>query len=201
MTIVTNGQNLLLERYPLSETPKTKPISDQQIKDHLLVSHNSDDVLIDTLAWAAIEEVENRGSVALIYQTRRQYLGGDMEVAKEAIAITHLPVASVTGVYYIDSNGVQQTLATSKYRVTQKGVYFPDILPSMAVGPDKLWIDYLAGYGSTAASVPAAWQHCIMYLTMHKYELRGEDPGKNSEQWQKALDRLIVAAGANLRGY
>lgn len=201
-SLITSGQNLLVDRYPFTETPKTKPVSDGVLKSHLLVNHSSDDTLLDTLIWAAVEEVEARGNVALINQQRRQYLGPDaFDLADETIALSQLPIVSVSGVYYLDNDGVQQTLASSKYRVTRSGVLFGTDLPTMVSGPDKLWIDYVAGYGTNAGAVPAAWQHCVMYLTMHKYEMRGDDPGKYSAEWERAFNHLILVAGGSLRGY
>lgn len=201
MSKITSGTNLLIERYPIGESPKTKPVSDSIAKAHLLVNHSSDDTLLDTLLWAAVEEVEIRGNVALINQQRRQYLGPDEAIAEETIALSQVPIVSVSGVYYLDNDGAQQTLATSKYRVTQKGVRFGNDLPTMVTGPDKLWIDYVAGYGTTADSVPATWQHCVMFLAMHKYELRGDDPGKYSKEWERAFANLILMAGGQMRGY
>ena len=170
-------------------------------KSHLLVSHSSDDTLIETYLWAAIEEVESRGTVALINQSRRQYVGPDVNLAGETLALAYLPIVSITGVSYIDTDGETQTLASSNYRLTTKGVLFGANLPQMVTGPDKLWVDYVAGYGDAATNVPQAWVQCVLFLTMRKYELRGDDIGKFADDWERAFDRLVMVAGANLRGY
>lgn len=200
-SLITSGQNLLIQRYPIGQSPKTKPVNSDLVKEHILVNHTSDDNLIDILTWAAVEEVERRGNIALINQTRRQHIGPDIDLSEETLALSIMPIVSLTGVYYLDSTGTQQTLTADKYRLTQKGVRFGTNLPTMVDGPDKLWVDYVAGFGEAAANVPSAWQHCIMFLVMRKYELRGDDAGKNSEQWEKAFTHLILTAGGELRGY
>jgi uncharacterized phiE125 gp8 family phage protein len=201
MSLITSGRNHLIQRFPIDLNPKTKPVSSDLVKEHILVNHGSDDNLLDVYTWAAVEEVETRGSVALVKQARRQYLGPDIRLEGETLALSVVPVASITGVYYLDADGLPQTLDQAKYRQTQKGVWFGVDLPAMVRGPDKLWVDYVAGFGETSASVPMAWQHCVMFMVMRKYELRGDDIGKNSEQWERAFSSLILCAGGELRGY
>ena len=85
-------------------------------------------------------------------------------------------IGSVT---YYDINGVQQTLDPSLYTTSFDaepatlspvfGSWWPIAQPNR---PDAVQVTYTAGYGNTAAAVPADLQLAILMIAAHSYENR-----------------------------
>ncbi len=80
---------------------------------------------------------------------------------------------------YYDINGVQQTLDPSLYTTNFDaepatlspvfGTWWPVAQPNR---PDAVQVTYTAGYGNTAAAVPADLQLAILMIAAHSYENR-----------------------------
>jgi uncharacterized phiE125 gp8 family phage protein len=169
----------------------------------LIVSHNADDALIYGVGGyllAATQEAEQRGNVSLITQKRRQFIGEEEYPVKcKSFALLNGPVRSVTSVSYLDSDDTEQELDASLYRFANGDIYFKDNPPTLADGPNTIWVDYEAGYGDSPSVVDALWQNIVMQLAFRKYELRGESPGPTPDAWERMIDRQIVIAGGNRR--
>lgn len=95
-------------------TAPSDPITVANVKTYAQVDYSTDDALIGTLATQAREWVE--------LFTRRK-LGEyqlDLrldEFPAKGIELPFPPLVSVDGVYYIDADGIEQTVDTSAYRV------------------------------------------------------------------------------------
>lgn len=181
------------------------PIEKETFRSHLQINHNADDNVVFEVGGyvpAAVSECEKRGQVSLIRQSRKQYIGAeDYPVAKKSFALQFGPVLTVTAVRYLDSNDATQTYPAGSYSVRRDKVYFKANPPSLAEGPESIWIEYEAGYGNTPSDVPAEWQSIVMQLAYRRYELRGESPGPQADAWERMMDRQIVIAGGDRRGY
>jgi len=169
-----------------------------------MVSHNADDALILGVGGylgAAANEAEERGGIALIRQKRRQYIGcEEYPVAGKSFALLYGPVSAITVVKYLDSSDAEQTYPSTSYRYSNGDIYFKLGPPTLADGPNAIWVDYETGFGDTPTEVPAMWQNIVMQLAFRKYELRGESPGDASMAWERMIDRQIVIAGGSRRG-
>jgi len=206
MNILT-GQNKLLVRHQESGSD-VQPVTLDMLKEHIQVTHSYDDSVIGDLGGylpAAVEEVENRGNVALIEQTRRQTISFDIideGVCGAEIALVRGPIVSVDQVAYLDSDGAQQILAPANYRLTPDGtIYFLENPPTLADGPRTVWIDYTAGYGQAANDVPSQWRSIIMIIACRLYDFRGGDSGSSNDSWERMIQRKVDIAGGLLRGY
>ncbi len=94
------------------------------------------------------------------------------------------PLQSVTHVKYYDGNGVQQTWAAANYTVTAPagekcGAGF--ILPKANVSyptvygpPYEIEVEFIAGYGATAPSVPGLLKAGMLLLVGELFERREE---------------------------
>ena len=88
------------------------------------------------------------------------------------------PLLSVTSIKYIDANGTQQTLSTSYYTVDTESepgrIYeaYSYYWPTIRGDKNSIEIIYKAGYGTTAASVPANVKQAMLLLIGHWYENR-----------------------------
>jgi uncharacterized phiE125 gp8 family phage protein len=200
MSIVT-GTNKLVSR------SSAYPVTNEMLLNHIQVSHSYDDNVIYDLGGylaAATEDVENRGNVALVNQSRKQTVGQevlDAGLKYKTVALTVGPAQSITEVGYIDSDGADQVLDAALYRLTEGGaVYFLDNPPSLAKGPDTVWIDYVAGYGAAAADVPSKWRHLVMVIACRMYDFRGLDSGASNDSWERMIKHQIDVAGGSHRG-
>jgi uncharacterized phiE125 gp8 family phage protein len=106
----------------LVTAPANDPVSLAEAKAHLRVETNDEDLLIEAFVKAATEHVDGpRGFLgrALVDQTWDYYLDtfpsdctGDLP-----IKLPLPPVIEVTGVFYQDSAGVEQTFSAASYTV------------------------------------------------------------------------------------
>lgn len=169
----------------------------------MIVNHNADDALIFNVGGylpAATVEAERRGNVSLIRQRRKQFIGVEhLPVAGNSISLSYGPVISVSAVKYLDSSDAEQTYPTSSYRYSNGEIYFKLDPPTLADGPNTIWVEYEAGYGDTPTAVDPLWQNIVMMLAYRKYELRGESPGNAPDAWERLMDKLIITAGGDRR--
>jgi uncharacterized phiE125 gp8 family phage protein len=99
---------------------------------------------------------------------------------KDSIELVRRPVQSsasplvVPVVNYNDENGILQVFASSNYTVSCNKITLNVgcTWPLTDRRQDCIQIEYTAGYGNTAASVPAQLQLAVMYLATHFYENR-----------------------------
>jgi len=203
MGVISTGQSILVDRTPYDLTPKVMPVGAAVLRDHLQLQHAADDNVIYGVGGylpAATGEVEKRGNVSLITQKRKQFIGLEVyPVEEQTIELLNGPVVSVTAVRYLDEDDAEQTYPAESYRVTSDGVYFKEEPPTLADGPESIWIEYEAGYGILPDTVPAEWQSIVMQLAYRRYELRGESAGSRYDEWERMIDRQICLAGGSRR--
>jgi uncharacterized phiE125 gp8 family phage protein len=204
MGTISTGQSVLVDRTPYNVAVKVMPVGAAALREHLQLQHAADDVVVFGVGGylpAATGEVEKRGNVSLIAQRRKQYIGlEEYPVCGKTIEVLYGPVISVTAVKYLDSSDAVQTYPATSYRVTDTGeVYFKDNPPTLAAGPQTIWIEYEAGYGALPDNVPAEWQSIVMQLAYRRYELRGESAGQKYDEWERMIDRQICLAGGSRR--
>lgn len=202
MAGIVTGSNILTGRYPYDSSDKQWPVVDTDLKEHIVATGSYDDDLllgIHGLLASATEEAESRGQVALIEQTRIQYISEDdlADLEGTTVELTVRPVISVTAIKYLDSNDDEQTLSTSLYRVVEntQSVYFKTGLPTLAVGPSTLWIEYKAGYGQATTDVPPAWAHIVKLIAARRYDYRSGDGTNQADAWERMMRGLVRLAG------
>jgi len=145
-------------------------------KAHLRVDHADEDVIISGLIDAAHAHIDGYGGTlgrALITQTWTV----DFSTFLNRMDIPLAPVQSATIQYY-DSTNTQQTLATSVYAVLTDGLgpyialKYNQQWPQTYARDDAVKVTFVAGYGATAASVPAAIRAAMLLLIAHWYDNR-----------------------------
>jgi len=126
-----------------------------------------DDTALDTMIeiWVAGITAEAEA------QTHRAFVNRGMRVTLDAFpdAIQlSAPTFSVEAVRYLDPDGVEQTLDPADYyvdKVTKPGYIVPargKAWPATEGHVNAVSVDYTAGYGPTAATVPAEVRLYIM---------------------------------------
>jgi uncharacterized phiE125 gp8 family phage protein len=149
------------------------PITLDEMKDHLRITHTDDDQYINALCLAATSWAEKFQNRTYVKRPRTMVL----DKFPMIIRPKYPPLISVTSIVYIDIDGAEQTLAASEYRVdtvTEPGriteayeVTWPDIRNVT----NAVTITYVAGYG-TEAKVPDEVKAAIKLMVGHLYEHR-----------------------------
>jgi len=148
-----------------------EPITLSELKDHLHITHNDEDVAINGYLVAAVRAIEARAGVAMLAQSWRLTLD---EVPEETVFLPRSPAVSIQAVTIIDNDGVPQPVALETYEFAagapgrlRRAALWPR--PGVAVA--GVAIDFTAGYAD-AASVPGPLKQAVRILAAYFYEAR-----------------------------
>lgn len=156
--------------------PAEEPLTVAELKTHLRIDVDTEDTLLAAYLAAARAYYEQATWRALVTQTLgvrlSQWPGVDY------IQLPRPPLASVTSVAYVDSDGNSNTFASSNYNVYMNGekglIWLRDgsSWPSATLQPGpSILITYVAGDGD-AEDVAELDKQAIRLLTGHFYENR-----------------------------
>lgn len=158
----------------LITAPSVEPLTTAEAKLHLRVDESADDGLIDGLILAAREQAEAFTKRALITQTWELIFDN----FSNCIELPKADLQSVTSIKYIDTDGVEQTLATSVYTVdtdSEPGrVYlaYNQTWPTVRAIPHAVTIQFVAGYGAASTAIPGSILSAMKLMIGHWYENR-----------------------------
>jgi uncharacterized phiE125 gp8 family phage protein len=170
----------------LVTAPANDPVTLTEAKAHLDVEHSDHDTLIAALVDAAVSMVDGpKGFTgrAIISQTWDYYLDAFPDCNAEAIELPLPPCISVTGVYYTDAAGVEQTWDAASYHAD---LYSEParILPAAGGSwptpdderPNAVRIRFTAGYVTNDSpptdNQPAAIKAAILLIVGDLYRSR-----------------------------
>ncbi len=163
--------------------PAIEPITLVEAKLHLRVDSVDEDNLIDGLRVTAnehVEDVTHRAGIARTYDYKVNGFPGwycPIELPKP-------PLISVTSVTYIDAAGVSQTWSAALYTVLNAAdAQLPGSIvpiyggsyPATRDVPNAVTVRFVAGYGTTAETVPGRWKSAMKILIAHWF-----DPGRDA---------------------
>jgi uncharacterized phiE125 gp8 family phage protein len=162
--------------------PGADPLSLAEAKAHLRVTSTDEDGLIAGYILAAREFVENDTHLKLITQTLDYTIDDGWPCVmvngrlKTRIEFPVKPVASVSSVSYVDTNGAVQALSSDQYVLRNNGpVHFiepaygaawPDVRSQTAA----ITVRFVAGWELSA--VPNPILQALRLLVSHQYENR-----------------------------
>jgi len=156
----------------LVTAPAIEPLTIAEARDHLRIDNDDSNAIIRNLIRAARSYAETYQHRALIQQTWDITYSafGDLEIPKA-------PISSVTSVKYYDVDGVQQTLASSVYKVASADPSYITLdedqeWPSVQPIIEPITVRIVAGYGTTAEDVPQMVRQAMLMLIAHWYENR-----------------------------
>ena len=173
--------------------PTVEPLTLVEAKAHLRVDVTDDDALITGLIIAARQYVEQRCWCALLNQTwivgletwpndapRLSMLNPVLQLSSSRWAALRLPMTpllmrpTITAVRYQNRAASPLVLASTVYSIWPTG--------ELALGYGQSWpgdllpwsieVEYVVGYGATAASVPAPLLAAVKLMLGHLYENR-----------------------------
>jgi len=155
----------------------SEPITTADLKTQLRIDLTEDDTLLGN--WI---------KMARLYAedfTRRSFINTTWDVkydygfpCQHPIELPRSPLASVTSITYIDTNGDGQTVTASDYNVDTSatpGRIYRDYgysWPSTQAIENAVTIRFVAGYGSAASSVPQTIIQAIALMVGAMYEYR-----------------------------
>lgn len=187
--------------------PQRLPLELSDAKQHLRVDHDLDDLAIEELVRAAAEFIETVTSRALI-STQYRMTFESFPCDSRVIVLPRMPLQSVDSILYSDEDNVlRPLLPTQWFSVTPQEV--PGFItatdtawPAVYDRPDAVELDFTAGSGDTADSVPALAKHAIRLLIGHWYWNReAVSVGVVSTQMQLAVKSLMRSLwGGNYAG-
>ena len=163
--------------------PTTEPVSLDMVKQQLRVIHDDEDFLIESYIEASRQYCEDAQGRAYIEQTILYTL--DRWPSPNRIMLPRAPLLSVISVEYRDHEGNIDTLPAANYTVItneQPGMIVlndGESWPTETLFPvSAIRIVFEAGYGATAADVPATVKQAIMMLAAHYMENREAVAGR-----------------------
>lgn len=165
----------------LITAPIVEPVSLSEAKAHLRVDHTADDTLISLYIAAARNDCEEWTARAFVTQTWELVLD---EFPVDEILLPRPPLQSVTSIKYDDTDGMEQTLATTEYdvdTVSQPGWVVPVTTgwpASTFQGINSVRIRYVAGYlnadspADLTSNIPQSIKSAILLQLGRLYESR-----------------------------
>lgn len=185
-------------QYVRTTDAAVEPVTATEMKAHLRVDHSDEDTLISSLITAARQIAEDYCERSFITQTWKAYL---QDFPVQCIKLPRGKVISIVAVKYAVSAAHDTTLAASGYHtaletdiaILEPNDEWPDNDDEF---PNSVEIEYTAGYGATAGSVPQAIKNAILLIGSDLYEHRKSTIDKTNNivgymgkpAWQFMLD-------------
>jgi uncharacterized phiE125 gp8 family phage protein len=149
----------------VTDTPDVAALDNSLVKEWLRIdpSDTSNDVVINTIAAAAVQAFETYTNRALITQTRRATYGAGMN-----FQLVGDPFDTLTAVESINADGTFTAITSANY------VYSA----AMGMVETTSWqtygvrITYTCGYGDETTDVPATANLAMMRYVSTNYEIR-----------------------------
>jgi uncharacterized phiE125 gp8 family phage protein len=177
----------------LTAAPTTEPVTLAEAKADRRIDNVDSDTQLGSLIMAA-------RSMAETY-TGRQLMPATYEFRLDRFALPVLlprpPLASVTSIVYVDTQGAAQTLDPGEYQIDATALP-ARLLPAFGkVWPWTRWqlnavkITFVAGYAD-AGSVPVMIRRAILLLVGHWYENREPVVMGTATPLPMAVDSLLL---------
>lgn len=160
--------------------PSVEPVALAEAKAHLVVDHQEDDYIISRMIVAARKHIEQRCNRAIVRQKWRLYMDGGFSRFK----LEPTMAQEVEAIYYLDTDGAEQTLSSSVYTVDipRQCVYlaYNQSWPGTRTIENAVWADVWSGYYKTTASpidlksnIPEDIKYAVLLAVEDMYEHRG----------------------------
>lgn len=180
--------------FALITPPAAEPISLAELKAHLRVDDDDEDVLLAALIKTARGHLERSAGLALIRQGWRLYLDCWPEIG--TIEIARGPVISVDAVRAFDELGEESEISLAGHVLD--GVQRPARLwlrerPAVRQAINGVEVDFIAGFGETGEDVPDTLKRAMLIHAAHMYEFRGAVPVEMQPAGMpEGYDRLLA---------
>lgn len=153
----------------------SEPLTASEAKLHCRVDTSDEDALFTRFIAAARKLVEKNLRRQLITATWTLTLD---DWPSDGIRIEVCPLIAVSSITYLDTNGTQQTLASSIYRVDTRSepgritLEWGESMPALRGVENQITVTFTAGYGSSSSDVPETIKTAMLMLIGHWYDNR-----------------------------
>lgn len=175
--------------------PAVEPLSLDEAKAHLRVTHSAEDALITAFIQAAREAAEHLTGRSLITQTWEQVLDAFPD---SEIELGRPDVLAVLSVKYTDEASTEQTIDSANYvldAITMPGWLLPAYAytwPTTLDTANAVRVRFTTGYGASAASVPEGIKSWMRLRIGTLYRYREEVQGQTmAEMPNRFVDGLL----------
>lgn len=158
----------------LNTAATSEPVTLAEAKEFLRVGHGDDDTAITNLIIAARQQVESFTNRQLVDATWDLYI--DEFHGASRILFPKPPLSSVTTFTYLDTAGSSQTWTSTNWILNTVALpgemkeAFGISWPTVRQQYNAVVITYVAGYGSTAASVPEEIKNAMHLIIAKQYD-------------------------------
>ena len=177
-------------KYKVTTSPTWWPVTLAEAKEHLRVSHDSEDSVIWNLVKAATEMVERETWTQINSKGMTFYFDGWESFRGSGF----LPVQSVESVKYYDVNNDLQTLSPGDYQVDLNSdpvkIDF-DSTPSLFDRFNSVEVALVVGYAESC-NIPYGLISCIKMVLGDLYENRQNESPVNSFKIHNATSSLLM---------
>jgi uncharacterized phiE125 gp8 family phage protein len=175
--------------------PLVTPVSLQEAKDHLRVTHDDEDALITSFIDAATDHFDGDGTLgrAMVTQSWAQWVSQ----SPGPVRLRMGPFQDLTSIEYFDSENALQTATLANFETWRDGDF---VLakprqgfswPTAYSRPDAIKITYQAGFGDEGSDVPQSIRHALLLTVGHFYENREATTDMKIETLPMAVEALI----------
>jgi uncharacterized phiE125 gp8 family phage protein len=157
----------------LVTAPTSEPLTVEEVKLHLRLDYDNEDSWVAAQITAARQYVEDMAGRQLVTATRKLIL----DYFTCSVELPRAPLTAVTGITYVDADGVTQTLSTDVYTVDTDSVpgrvylAYDQSWPDTRAEQKAVEITYTCGYGGPC-DVPRGIKSIMLLLIGNWYENR-----------------------------
>lgn len=178
--------------YPATVTvaPVAEPVTLAEAKAHVGVEDTSRDTELAIYITAARSYVESYCGIMLASRT----VTVKCDAFDDFEAFPIVPVASVSGIVYVDPAGSNQTLSTSVYEVRSDGLTVSIALKANQVWPSIQDGSRITVTASVGGNTPEAIKHALLLLIGQSMDSREPvKAGETNVDWLLANHRVFTA--------
>ncbi len=161
----------------ITTPPEAEPLTLEETKEHLRITHDADDDALNALIRVAREMCEGYTSLALITRGCSLFLDG---WHKDVIELPLPPLQTVSGITIYDAAEAGAAFPSASYAVDARGVPARVMLtaspplPGLPMG--GIEIAFTTGFGDAPEDVPSSLREGMKRLVAHLYLNRGDAP-------------------------
>ena len=170
--------------------PTTEPLTLSEVKSHLRIDGNYDDVLLNSCITSARMFFESQCEISIASQELLLALDSFDDI----VYLPRGPVQSVEDISYADSENNQDSMAdwiedlvSNPARITPA---FSQSWPATAEVVNAVQVSYTAGY-STAELVPKLLKSGMLFYVAHLYENRSAVTDSDLKEVPMAVESII----------
>ena len=174
--------------------PETEPVTLVEARQFLRLDQADEDDLVTTLITAARLMVEAAAGRCLIEQPWRIVL--DRWPANGEIRLPLSPLMRIEAARVYDLLGAAQPVAESALTLDRTAdpplIRVMGELPEIGRSHGAIEIDVVAGYGASAAEVPAPLRQAVLRLAARWFEERGDVASRDAQALPKTIAALVA---------